>query len=158
MCYEFLFLGLSFRLQNWTLSSGRNSNGVTTVRSESVRSRMGLMTCKFRSNLKEDYFPSITYCCTVIPYGHIVLAPLKTSVQLLRCCNHLGQIADNSIALCFRNSNNFSDKAGVEEKAVPASHWVGTDQRMHCRYWLAPNRTTRGSGIRCLHVCGMNSG
>lgn len=83
-----------------------------------------------------------TYRRSVIPYRHIILAPLKTSMQFLRCSNNLRQVSENSVALRFGNSNNFGNKSRVEEETVPACHGIGTDKGVLCCDGFAPNGST----------------
>jgi hypothetical protein len=74
-------------------------------------------------------------------------------MHLLGCSNHVGEIFDNSIALCLRYPDNLSHEAGIEEKTVPAGDRVCANERVLSCDSLAANCSAKGSCIGSLHIC-----
>ena len=59
-----------------------------------------------------------------------MLSDVLTDMQLLRCCDNFVEIADDGIALSFRDTDDFSDETWVKENRLPPSHRVHTNERV----------------------------
>ena len=122
-----------------------NTDGMTTVRRESVRSAMVLLN---RQSLVITVCGQhLTHGCSIVPYRNIVFVPLKASMHLLCRRNNLSEVSDDSIAFSLGDPHNLSDEARIEKHTVPASDRVCSDERVFCGNRLAADTSTESMRI-----------
>jgi hypothetical protein len=124
---------------------------MTTVWSKAIRSGVVLSELAPTKGTGRFY----TYADSVVPESNIILLPLETDVVLLSSRGELIEIVDYSIRLRFRDSNNSSDKARIEEYGLPSGNGICAYERMLGHNWLTTHCTAQSVGSICLDMCRM---
>ena len=86
-----------------------------------------------------------------------MLCGLLTNMQLLRGCQNFVEIADDGVALNFRDTDDFSDETWVKENRLPTSHRVCANERVFGHNGIPAYRAAGSTGSIGLHLRRMQS-